>query len=76
MLAPMIPPALFALLHLAIVLALLVALGLSARPSRMAEGRHRGVRYRRLTTDAVLRRLARDGRWGDAPPSGRRGPAA
>lgn len=59
----MIPPALFAILHLVIILALLVGLWLSARPSRMERSRHRGVRYRRLTTDEVLRRLAKDGRW-------------
>lgn len=63
----MISPTLFAILHLVLLLALLVGLGLSARPSRMANGRHRGTRYRRLTTDEVLGRLARDGRW-DAPP--------
>lgn len=59
----MISPAAFAILHLVIVLALLVGLGLSARPSRMSRSRHRGVRYRRLTTDEVLRRLAEAGRW-------------
>ena len=59
----MISPALFAVLHLAIIVALLVALALSARPSRMSTSRHRGVRYRRLTTDEVLKRLAKDERW-------------
>lgn len=60
----MISPALFALLHLALILALLVGLALSAHPSRMGRGRHRGVRYRRLTTNEVLARLAKKGRWG------------
>ena len=59
----MISPALFAILHLVIILAMLVGLWLSARPSRMGTSRHRGVRWRRLTTDEVLRRLARDGKW-------------
>ena len=61
----MISPALFAILHLVIILAMLVGLALSARPSRMGTSRHRGVRYRRLTTDEVLKRLAKDGRWED-----------
>ena len=59
----MISPALFAILHLAVILVILVALALSARPSRMSTSRHRGVRYRRLTTDEVLKRLAKRGRW-------------
>ena len=59
----MISPALFAVLHLVIILAMLVGLALSARPSRMSTSRHRGVRYRRLTTDEVLKRLAKEGRW-------------
>ena len=58
----MITPALFAMLHLVIVLAMLAGLWLSARPSRMVTSRHRGVRWRRLTTDEVLRRLAQDAR--------------
>ena len=64
----MISAPLFAILHLVIVIALLVGLALSARPSRMGTGRHRGVRYRRLTTDEMLKRLARDGRWADDDP--------
>ena len=56
----MISPALFAVLHLVIILAMLVGLALS---SRMSTSRHRGVRYRRLTTDEVLKRLAKEGRW-------------
>ena len=65
MMHSMISPALFAILHLVIILAMLVGLALSARPSRMGTSRHRGVRYRRLTTDEVLKRLAKDGRWED-----------
>lgn len=59
----MITPALFAILHLVIILSMLVGLWLSARPSRMGTSRHRGVRWRRLTTDEVLRRLAERERW-------------
>ena len=59
----MMSPALFAVVHLVIIIALLVGVALSARPSRMSTSRHRGVRYRRLTTDEVLKRLAKKGRW-------------
>ena len=59
----MMSPALFAVVHLVIIIAVLVGVALSARPSRMSTSRHRGVRYRRLTTDEVLKRLAKKGRW-------------
>ncbi len=67
----MISASLFAILHLVIVVVLLIGLALSARPSRMSTSRHRGVRYRRLSTGEMLKRLARDGRRGEDRPLSR-----
>jgi hypothetical protein len=51
------PPEVFALAHLAIIVAVLVGLGVAERRGRTRFQSRDGVRYRRLSTAAMLKAL-------------------